>query len=150
MKTIGVLAQCVWFAFGTWVGSIFAGTAETIFRDPPPQPTSRDIPIEWLIVLYIPLSVLLSLIFLGWIVIRSRTTGGTCRLPWLVPLVLGTAYLPVVFSSIPVLIWLTDQGQGAFIGLSIAGVLFGLPVVLGEIAFRIGSRTPASSPSGRS
>ncbi len=148
MKAIGVLTQCVWFAFGTWIGSIFAGTSETIFRDP--QPSSRDIPIEWLTVLYIPLSILLSLIFLAWVVIRSRTSGGTCRLSWLVPLVLGAAYFPLVFSSIPPLIWLTGQGQGAFIGLSIAGVLFGLPIVLGEIAFRIGSRTPASSPSGRS
>lgn len=141
MKAIGVLAQCCWFAFGLWIGAIFAGAAETVLRDPPPQPTGREILFEWLIVLYIPFSILLSLLFLFWITIRLLLRRGICRVPWLIPLILGIAYFPLLFASIPVLIWLTHEGQGVVIGSSITVVFLGLLALDGEIVIYISKAT---------
>ena len=153
MKAYDCVGQWSWFAFGTWAGMAIPMVAETLFFDPPPPP--HDLPVELTVIASIPLSLLMSAIFRVWIVIRSARSGSTAELPWTIPLVLGIVYFPICYGSIRLLVLLAEKGLGAdtgdlFLGLSAPCLFFGLPVVLGEIAFRTGRRRKAANAAGQS
>jgi hypothetical protein len=62
---------------------------------------------------------------------------------------LGVAYFPALFCSIPLLIWISGQGQGAVIGSLICLMMFGLPVLCAELSFRLSHWLSSKSTPGR-
>lgn len=141
MDSLGVKGQYFCFAVGTWCGSIVAGSVERWFR--PASPSPRELPLELLVLLYIPVSLLLASLFAIWIAVRSRRENPRPAIGWRTPFSLGLAYLPLLFGAIPLLIRATGQGHGPIIGSCIAALLLGLPILAGEIAFWFGRPTSA-------
>lgn len=142
MKSVGLKGQYVCFAAGTWIGSIVAGYVEQQVRELVSSP--RELPFELMVALYVPFSLLLALPFLMWIMIRARGRESVAATAWLIPFAFGLVYFPLLFSAIPMLIYVTGQGQGTLISSCIATLVFGLPIVGAEIAFRIGRQKCAS------
>ena len=149
MRAYSYLGQSTWFAFGAWVG-----VATWIFVDIlEGHPFKiRSIVVDgsslpYFIAFYIPCALFLTLPFFVWQVFRTQRAKVTAQTPWLVPLLLGLVYFPIVGAMIPVLCMVTNQGQGWRIGTAVFVVLFGLPVVFSEICLRAGqSTTPDCQP----
>jgi hypothetical protein len=134
MSTVALIGQFGWFAFGLWVGSIFAGIAEMVLR--PRATTSRDLPLETLIILYVPLCLMLAAFFVGWIAFRSRKSHSPKVVIWSMPFALGLLFFPLLFALIELLIQATGQGQGSLIGSLIAAVFVGLLLAFAELVYR--------------
>jgi len=151
MKSDGVVRQYLWFAFGGWAACAFPVAGLAAFFDGPGPPPPRNLPIEWLVIGLIPISLVPSTIFLLWIGIRAERRETNVELPWAVPLLLGVLYLPVCFIALILSISLGfDESISNGFTVLLGSLFFGLPAVFGEIAFRISQRRMAASASGRS
>jgi hypothetical protein len=136
MTALRIQNQFACFAIGSYVGFLIASCGELLLRTPTPSAEGHELPFEWLLAMYVPTCLFLSLPYLAWISLRWHYGGTSCIVPWLVPCLLGIIYLPIASASIPLLIRVTGQGRGAIIGSSIVFLLFGLPALFAEIAFR--------------
>ena len=145
MNFSGLLRQYICFAAGTWLGSIVAGALEVLFRDIAPRPS--DLPFAWLIILYIPFSLFLAVLYAAWLAMRSRVCSSSIAARCLISFSLGFVYLPLALGAIPLLIRVTGQGQGTLIGWCVGALIFGLPVVAAETMYRISRRTSAPGRS---
>jgi hypothetical protein len=139
MSRVQTQGQFFWFAIGAYCGFLLVWSSMALFS-PPSQPSERELPAVLLLMGYVPVSLVLSIPFGTWLFVRSRLTKVGAASPWLLPFILGVLYFPILFGSIPLLIWLTGQGQGNLIGTSIGAVMFGLPVLFAELTARLGRR----------
>jgi hypothetical protein len=145
MRAVGVIGQFICFALGLWIGSVCAGTAEMLLH--PRAATSRNLPFEFLVVIYVPLCLIVAGLFVGWVAIRSRKAPGAVVVFWPIPLALGLCFFPLVFASIPLLIRATGQGQGNIIGSSIAALFVGILIACAECAYRLRTRSKTNNES---
>ena len=153
MRTTDLRAHHVWFAFGTWVGSVACIFLEPIILRPTvshPMETLLGPALGHAVLCagYIFVAALIAAEFVGWIAVRRRLTGVQCDAPWAVTWIFGFIYLPCLFGLIPLLIKITGQGQGAIIGSAIMVCFFGLPVLLAEVLFQIGAIRISNDPYG--
>ncbi len=139
MKTYGIRGQVLWFAFGTWVGAAFAALLEIIvrkeFKQGPYFNDGSGIPAE--LAVLVPFSCVVAVPYAVWLWARTNRKGQRTEIPWVFPLFSGIAYLPLLFSMIPLLIVVAGQGQGAIIGTLIGAYVLGFPVFLAEICSRV-------------
>ena len=144
MNAYTITGQCLWFAFGAWAGGVLVELSEIIraqsLRIHSMVDDGSMLPL--LIALFIPLAVVMTVPFGGWLLFRSRRGMTRCAAPWLLPLVAGLLYLPLCGMAVPLLCALTAQSQGTRIAGAIVVLLFGLPVAFEDAnscVFKIGS-----------
>lgn len=139
MSRVQTQGQFFWFAVGAYCGFLLAWSFEAFFL-PPSRPSGRELPEVLLLTGFIPVSLFVAIPFGTWLFVRSRFTKVGVTVPWLLPFALGVLYFPLFSGAVPLLIWLTGQGQGNLIGTSIGTVIFGLPVLFAELTARLGRR----------
>jgi hypothetical protein len=142
MKLYGIRGQALWFAFGTWAGAVLAALLEIIlrkeirvgsyFNNVSSILTELAISVFMVCLLTIPYTV--------WLWARTYRKGQRAQLHWLIPLILGIIFLPLLCGMIPLLIVLAGQGQGTIIGTMIGSCILGFPVVFAEMCFRVACR----------
>ena len=137
MKGYGIVGQTAWFMFGTWAGASSEQLLEVIywgeFRVRSTIDDGTNLP--FMLVLFLPMSAFLSATFAAWLGIRGRRKV-VPAVPWAIPLVAGSLFLPLCSAMIRVLCVVGRPGQGAVIGTLVMILLFGIPVVFAEICLR--------------
>ncbi len=141
MIIVGLRAQYVLFALGTWIGAVLGILGGHIWERKVIDTNRTELGPGLLIIAYVFVAGLLALPYLGWIWMRNHFTVKQCSILWIVPLLLGIIHLPCIVVLIPLLIEMMGQGQGARIGTAIMVVTFGLPVIFAELSFRISKRS---------
>jgi hypothetical protein len=147
MKSDGVVRQYLWFAFGLWAACTYPVVVDAAFFHPLVR-SAHVPPIEWFVIGFIPLSLVLSVVFLLWIGVRVERRKTRIELRWAVPLLFGVLYLPVCYLLL--LLLMRFVVAESWENVVIVSLLFGLPAVFGEIAFQMSQRRIAASASGRS
>lgn len=138
--TVGVVLQYVWFAAGMWCGTVLSFGVEALVRPRPAEVPHGHVSVSMAIVLYVPFSFILALLFFGWIKLRSRRSPTSRKIAWCIPLTLGLVYMPLLIAAIRG--FLSLSLQNALLGTLISIVLFTYPVFAAEVAFRCGKRGP--------
>lgn len=140
MKTYGILGQSGWFAFGTWAGAVFYILLGAMHKQEIKSWADTESGLELLLYGYVAFALLLAVPHAAWLRIRAGRWKPLTKAPWVVSLVLGLIYLPLLSRLVPLLIFATGQGQGNLIGSSIMACLFGFPVIFAEVSLRLARR----------
>ena len=137
MNRYGTLGQTAWFVFGSWAGVCFSQLADVLqngeFKIRHLIDDGSKLP--FMLFLYLPMSTLLALIFAAWFKFRGSKLPS--RAPWALPFVGGLIYLPLLGALIPVLCIVYRQSRGPAIGMAVATLLFGMPLLFAEVCFRM-------------
>jgi hypothetical protein len=145
----GILGQAMWFAFGSWWGWAISARLAMLFSKILSD-SGEPVTFQSMALAFVPICIFMAVCFAIWLAVRSRLSGIKNPLLARVPAILGLA-CPVTCAGLNVVLGrMLGFEQRLVVGGTILLACIVLPLVAGEIAFRVSRRQAARSAMQRS